>query len=483
MKVLSVASEVFPLIKTGGLADVAGALPIALAPLGISMRTIMPGYPVVLEKIGDTKVIAEFPDLLGKPARLLYAEHAGLELYVIDSPDLYDREGGPYVGADGKDYIDNWQRFAALSHAAVDIANGVDPGWAPDIVHGHDWQAGLVPLYLKYSEVGTHAPSVLTIHNIAFQGQFSAQVFPALGLPLAAYAVDGVEYYGDVGFLKGGLRTAWAITTVSPTYAEEILEPQFGMGLEGLIGERVQDLIGIVNGIDDDVWNPETDKHIKANYNGVNLANRAKNRAALKKRFKLNPGAGPIFCVVSRLTWQKGIDLVIEAADEIVANGGQLAILGSGDPVLEAGIRAAAAKHPGHVGIVFGYDEPLSHLMQAGADAILIPSRFEPCGLTQLYGLRYGCVPVVGRTGGLSDTVIDANGAALAAKVATGIQFSPIDKQGFSQALRRAFRLFHDKPAWDSLQKAAMKSDVSWQSSASQYASLYKTLLNRVAVP
>jgi starch synthase len=483
MKVLSVASEVFPLIKTGGLADVAGALPIALAPLGISMRTLMPGYPVVLNKVGATRLVADLPDLLGKPARLLYAAHAGLELYIVDSPALYDRDGGPYVDATGKDYIDNWQRFAALAKMSASIANGIDADWAPDLVHSHDWQAGLAPLYLKYSEVGPHTPSVMTIHNIAFQGQFSAQIFPALGLPPAAYAVDGVEYYGDVGFLKGGLRTAWAITTVSPTYAEEILEPQFGMGLEGLIGERINDLVGIVNGIDDDVWNPETDKHISAGYTVTTLAKRAKNRLALQKRFALEPGDGPIFCVVSRLTWQKGIDLVIEAADEIVSQGGQLVVLGSGDPVLEAGMRAAAERHPGNVSIVFGYDEPLSHLMQAGADAILIPSRFEPCGLTQLYGLRYGCVPVVGRTGGLSDTIIDANGAALAAKVATGVQFSPIDASGFSQALRRTFRLFADKPVWDCIQKAAMRSDVSWQSSASQYASLYKTLLNRVAVP
>jgi len=483
MKILSVASEVFPLIKTGGLADVAGALPLALAPLGISMRTIMPGYPVVLQKLGKVREIADFPDLLGKPVKLLYAEHAGLELYVLDCPDLYDRDGGPYVDKDGKDYIDNWQRFAALSRAAIFIANGIDASWAPDIVHGHDWQAGLVPLYLKYSEVGPHTPSVLTIHNIAFQGQFSSQIFPALDLPAAAFAVDGVEYYGDVGYLKGGLRTAWAITTVSPTYAEEILEPQFGMGLEGLIGERVSDLIGIVNGIDDDVWNPEKDKHIAASYNGVNLARRAENRAALEKRFGLDVTDGPIFCVVSRLTWQKGIDLVIDAVNEIVAQGGKLAVLGSGDPALEEGMRSATIRYPGRVAIAFGYDEPLSHLMQAGADAILIPSRFEPCGLTQLYGLRYGCVPIVGRTGGLSDTIIDANGAALAAKVATGIQFSPIDRQGFGQALRRAFRLFEDKSAWESMQKTAMKSDVSWQSSASQYASLYKTLINRVAVP
>ena len=483
MKILSVASEVFPLIKTGGLADVAGALPIALAPLGISMRTVMPGYPVVLDKVGQTRVIADLPDLLGKHARLLFVEHAGLELYILDCPDLYERDGGPYVGKDGKDYVDNWLRFAALSRVSADLANGIDPDWAPDLVHGHDWQAGLAPVYLKHSEVGPHTPSVLTIHNIAFQGQFSSRIFPALGLPAAAYRVDGVEYYGDVGFLKGGLRTAWAITTVSPTYAEEILEPQFGMGLQGLIGERVHDLVGIVNGIDDDVWNPATDKHIAANYTSATLAARAKNRAALEKRFELAATDGPIFCVVSRLTWQKGIDLVIDAADEIVAHGGKLAVLGSGDPVLEGGMRAAAARHPGRVGIVFGYDEPLSHLMQAGADAILIPSRFEPCGLTQLYGLRYGCVPVVGRTGGLSDTIIDANGAALAAGVATGIQFSPVDRHGFSQALRRAFRLFDDEATWQKIQKAAMSSDVSWQTSAAQYASLYKTLINRVAVP
>ena len=483
MKVLSVASEVFPLVKTGGLADVAGALPIALAPLGIDMRTLLPGYTSVLAKLGATRTVCEITDLLGHPATLLFAEHAGLPLYVIDCPDFYDRDGGPYVDADGKDYIDNWQRFAALSRVASDIANGIDRDWAPDIVHGHDWQAGLAPVYLKYSEVGPHTPSVITIHNIAFQGQFSAQIFPALGLPIEAYHVDGVEYYSNIGFLKGGLRTAWALTTVSPTYAEEILEPQFGMGLEGLIGERVTDLVGIVNGIDDDVWNPETDKHIAATYNGVSLKKRRENRVALVRRFGLIANDGPIFCVISRLTWQKGIDLIIEAADEIVAHGGKLAILGSGDPVLEEGLRAAAARHPGSIGIVFGYDEPLSHLMQAGSDVILIPSRFEPCGLTQLYGLRYGCVPVVGKTGGLADTIIDANGAALTARVATGIQFSPIDRHGLSQALRRTFRLFEDAVAWNALQKAAMKSDVSWQTSASQYANLYKTLISRVAAP
>lgn len=478
MKVLSVASEVFPLIKTGGLADVAGALPLALAPLGISMRTIMPGYPVVLAKVGETKLIADVPDLLGKPARLLLATHAGLELYILDCPELYDRDGGPYVDLEGKDYIDNWQRFAALASASASIANGIDAGWAPDIVHGHDWQAGLVPLYLKYSEVGPHTPSVITIHNIAFQGQFSSQIFPALGLPPAAFTVDGLEYYGDVGFLKGGLRTAWAITTVSPTYAEEILDPQFGMGLEGLIGERVRDLVGIVNGIDDDVWNPATDRHVSATYDAADVASRAKNRAALEARFDLTPGTGPLFCVVSRLTWQKGIDLVIEAADEIVAAGGQLVVLGSGDPVLEAGMRDAAARHPGKVAIAFGYDEPLSHLMQAGADAILIPSRFEPCGLTQLYGLRYGSVPIVSRTGGLAETVIDANDAAMGAGVATGFQFHPVTTEGLRHAIRRAIEIFQYPDLWQRLQNQGMTARFSWERSAGLYANLYRQLLD-----
>jgi len=276
------------------------------------------------------------------------------------------------------------------------------------------------------------------------------------------------------------LRTAWGLTTVSPTYASEILEPEFGMGLEGLIAARVDDLTGIVNGIDDQIWDPENDRHIAATYSAAQMKRRAENRAALCARMGLEPGDGPLFCIVSRLTWQKGIDLVVDNIDFIVANGGSLAILGSGDATLEAALQAAVARHPGRVGMVVGYDEPLSHLMQAGADAILVPSRFEPCGLTQLYGLRYGCVPVVGHTGGLADTVIDANGAALAAKVATGIEFSPITSAGLHGALRRTFRLFADQKNWTSMQKAAMKSDVSWGSSARQYASLYQTLLSRI---
>jgi starch synthase len=480
MKVLSVASEVFPLIKTGGLADVAGALPLALGALGIEMRTLLPGYPSVMAKFADSQVVAELPSLLGKPATLLLASHAGLDLYILDAPYFFDRPGGPYTDATGLDHIDNWRRFAALSRVGADIANGLDPDWSPEIVHVHDWQAALTPVYLKYSPAGLSVPSVITIHNIAFQGQYSSTVFAGLELPSEAFAVDGIEYYGDVGYLKGGLRTSWALTTVSPTYAAEILEPQFGMGLEGLIAERVTDLTGIVNGIDDVVWNPESDKHIAASFSAATLKKRAENRAALCKRMGLQPGDGPIFCIVSRLTWQKGMDLLAQAADFIVENGGSLAVLGSGDAALEAALQSAAQRHPGRIAMVVGYDEPLSHLMQAGADAILIPSRFEPCGLTQLYGLRYGCIPVVGHTGGLADTVIDANGAALSAKVATGIQFSPITIGGLLGALRRTFRLYEDPKTWAAMQKAAMKSDVSWSSSARQYANLYQSLLARI---
>jgi starch synthase len=286
-----------------------------------------------------------------------------------------------------------------------------------------------------------------------------------------------VEYFGDVGFLKGGLQTASAITTVSPSYAQEILTPEFGMGFEGLLTSRLSSLSGIVNGIDTDVWDPQTDKHIAETYGATSLKKREANRKALSAHFGFDTAPGPIFCVVSRLTWQKGMDVLAEVIDDIVHNGGKLAVLGSGDPALESAFIAAAARYPGRVGMAVGYNEPLSHLMQAGADAILIPSRFEPCGLTQLYGLRYGCVPIVAHTGGLADTIIDANEAALSAKVATGFQFSPVSAASLRQALRRAFTAYRQPKLWARLQAQGMKSDVSWDMSAHRYADLYSSLL------
>ena len=474
-KVLSVASEVYPLVKTGGLADVVGALPAALALKGVEMRTLVPGYPKVMAALQNVETVLTV-HTLGGEAKILSAKGGGLDLFVIDAPHLYMRDGGIYGDAAGNDWADNWMRFGALSQVAARIAEGDVPSFVPDIVHAHDWQAGLVPAYLKYGKA--HAtPSILTVHNLAFQGRYAADIFPALGLPTHAYGVDGIEYFGGVGYLKAGLQSAWAVTTVSPTYAREIRSSEFGMGLDGLLNARSSSVYGIVNGIDIDVWNPETDKDIAKQFTAKSLSSRNLNRKALEKHFGLKSGSGPIFVVISRLTWQKGLDLLSAAADTIVALGGSLAVLGSGDAAIEGQLHACAARHPGKVGVVIGYDEGLSHLMQAGGDAILIPSRFEPCGLTQLYALRYGCVPVVARTGGLADTVIDANDAALSMKVATGLQFAPVDTASLNDVISRTCALFADKPTWTAMQAAGMSNDVSWDRSAGAYNNLYNSLL------
>ena len=481
MNVLSVASEIFPLVKTGGLADVAGALPIALAGKGVAMRSLVPGYPAVMEALGRKKTVLNYPLLHGGKASVLAARVGELDLLVLDAPHLFDRPGGgPYGDAAGRDWPDNWRRFAALSQVGGDIAGGAVAGYLPDVVHAHDWQAAMTLAYMRYGRAaGT--PSVMTVHNLAFQGQFGAGIFGELGLPAQAMTVDGVEYYGGVGFLKAGLQAAWAITTVSPTYAQEIRTPEFGMGLDGLINLRAADLHGIVNGIDTEIWNSATDRHLAATYGPTDLETRAKNRAAVEERFNLQADESPIVCVVTRLTWQKGMDILAGAVDGIVAAGARLAVLGSGDPGLEGALLAAAARHRGRVGVLVGYDEALSHLMQGGCDAILIPSRFEPCGLTQLYGLRYGCVPVVARTGGLADTVIDANEAAVSANAATGFQFAPNSGEAMLHAIDRMVNLHQNRVIWASIQRQGMKADLSWDKSAEKYAALYRSLLSKKA--
>lgn len=478
MQVLSVSSEIFPLIKTGGLADVTGALPIALAEHGVTMRSLVPGYPVVLSAFERERPVHQYPALQGGPASLYSVNVSGLDLFVLDAPHLFDRAGGPYGDATGADWPDNWRRFAALSLVGADLAAGGVSGYAPDVVHAHDWQAALTLAYMRYG-AAVGVPSVMTVHNLAFQGQYGAGIFGSLGLPGQAMSLDGVEYYGGVGYLKAGLQAAWAITTVSPTYAQEIRTAEFGMGLEGLVNSRSADLYGIVNGIDIDIWNPATDKHLAADYTAKTLKARVANRQAIEERFGLTADDSPIFCVVSRLTWQKGMDILVGALDAIVATGAKLAILGSGDSALEGALLAGAARHRGRIGVVVGYDERLSHLMQGGCDGILIPSRFEPCGLTQLYGLRYGCVPLVARTGGLADTVIDANEAAVAAGVATGFQYAPDDGGALVHGIRRAVEAYATPGVWATLQKQGMKADVSWQRSAAKYVELYKKLLSR----
>ncbi|SOH94006.1 starch synthase [Monaibacterium marinum] len=465
MKVLSVASEVYPLIKTGGLADVAGALPAALAAHGVEMRTLLPGYPKVMAALGKMK-----PVLQVDGGQVLFGTHAGLTLYVLDVPTLFDRDGGPYGDADGQDWDDNATRFAQLSMVAARLARG-EAGWQPDVVHAHDWQAALVPVYLRYAG---GPPSVLTIHNIAFQGRFTGEVFGELDLPQQAWSVDGVEYYNDVSYLKGGLASANAITTVSPTYAREILTPHFGMGMQDVIAPRAHLVHGIVNGIDTDVWNPEADPTLEQSYTPRTLARRRANRTALEAQFGLEQG-GPLFCVISRLTWQKGLDLLADNIDHLVGLGGKLIVLGSGEPALEDAFTQAAARHPGRVATFIGYDEALSHRLQGGSDAILIPSRFEPCGLTQLYGLRYGCVPIVACTGGLADTIVDANGAALRANVATGLLHAPDSGPALGDAIADAVALYQT-PAWVKMQRNGMRADVGWQASAGEYAALYRDL-------
>jgi starch synthase len=476
MRVLSVTSELHPLIKTGGLADVAGALPLALAAQGATVRSLLPAYPSVLKKLTKPKVVHRYRDLFGGPARILAAEMRGLDLLLLDSPTLFARDGGPYGDAAGHDWPDNWRRFAALSAAAADIAAGAIPGWSADLVHAHDWQAALTAAYVRHGR-RPRTPVVVTIHNLAFQGRFEARIFPDLGLPPEAFALDGVEYYGGVGYLKAGLQYADAVTTVSPTYAREIRTPEFGMGLDGLLRARGASVHGIVNGIDTVEWDPATDPALAGSFSVRALGSRRRNRVAIAKRFGLKPSKGPIFAIVSRLTWQKGIDLIIDAVDAIIAGGGQLVVLGSGDGAFENRLLAAADRHRGQIGVVTGYDEALAHLIQAGSDAILIPSRFEPCGLTQLYGLRYGNVPIVARTGGLADTLIDANEAAVAAGVATGIVHEPGSGDALKAAIARAFALYAERSAWQAMQKAGMTADFSWNRSSRRYAELYRSLL------
>ena len=478
MKVLQVASEVFPLVKTGGLADVMGALPAALGKHGMEVRTLVPGYPAVLAALGahgggEAEAVHAVPALHGGAARVLAGQAAGLDLFVLDAPHLFDRPGNPYVGPDRADWPDNPQRFAALARVAADIGLGAIPGWVPGAVHCHDWQTGLAPAYLALAG-GARPRAVMTIHNLAFTGQVPMALWRELGLPPESLGTEGVEFYQSIGFMKAGLYYADAITTVSPTYAAEIQTPAFGCGFDGLLRARAADLHGILNGLDETVWNPWTDPHLPARFRRGHLRNKAKCKAALQAGLGLAADpAALLFGIVSRLTGQKGMDLVLEALPPLLASGAQLAVLGSGDPGLEAGFRAAAGAHRGQVAAVIGYDEALSHQVMAGADAILVPSRFEPCGLTQMSAMGYGALPVVTRVGGLADTVIDANEAALRSGVATGI-VTEASASGLAHGLTRAATLWADRPAWGQAQKAAMAADFGWDAAGSSYAALLR---------
>jgi starch synthase len=482
MNVLSVASEAYPIIKTGGLADVVGALPAALKAEGVATRTVLPGYPDVLKALGSAEEILQLPSFFGGAARLLGGSCAQLELFVLDAPHLFARPGNPYIAPDGTDWPDNAIRFAALGRIAADIGQGAIPSFVPDVVHAHDWQAGLTHAYLYYGD-GLSPATVMTVHNLAYQGQFSRKLLSTIGLPPEAFSIEGVEYYGAIGFLKAGLLFADRITTVSPTYAVEIQGPEAGMGLDGLLRGRKDRLSGILNGIDTSVWNPATDSHIAAVFDADQLENRTANKAALQRRLGLAVAPDAFLLgVISRLSWQKGLDLLLESLPTLQRDGMQMVVLGSGDADLQSRYRAAAESDPDRIGVLIGYDENLAHLIQAGADAIVVPSRFEPCGLTQLCALRYGAVPIVSRVGGLADTVIDANAAAIARGAATGVQFGPVTIDHLANALGRANALFHDKPIWKKMQMNGMAVDVSWRNSAKHYADLYRQIARTPAL-
>ena len=475
-QVLFVASECAPLAKTGGLADVVGALPKALKPLGVKARVLIPAYRGLTSLLDKPETLWSGV-LNGVEARILGGEAKGLDLLLLDAPGLFDREGGPYAGPDGRDWSDNALRFGVLGRAGAEIGFGaLADGWRPNVVHAHDWQAGLTLAYLAYD--GRPRPATaISIHNIAFQGVFDREALGPLGLPLARFTPEDLEYYGRLSFLKAGIVHADAVMTVSPAYARELTTPEFGMGLEGLIRAREADLTGILNGVDLEEWNPEADPRLPDSYSARKLKGKAAATKALCAELGLEEETGgPLFIVVSRLTWQKGLDLLMAAMPRLLARGGRLALLGSGEGELERGFLDLAARNPGRVAARIGYDEDLSHRLFGGGDAILVPSRFEPCGLTQLYGLRYGTLPVVSRTGGLSDTVIEANDAALRAGVATGFAHAPGSTEALAQAIERACDLYAQPELWTHTRKRAMGHPVGWADSAAAYAARYEKL-------
>jgi starch synthase len=470
MKVLFVTPEALPFVKTGGLGDVAAALPAALAGLGVDVRLLVPGYPAVLDGLAGARPVAELTGLPGQvgAARLLAgASPGGAPVYAIDCAALYARPGNPYLGPDGADWPDNYRRFGTLGRVAADWPV---QGWRPDIVHCNDWQSGLAPAYLALAGLLPRPGTVFTIHNLAFQGLFPPRVMAELGLPPASFSVQGLEYYGQVGFLKAGLWYADKLTTVSPAYAREIQEEPLGFGLQGLLHGRADDLVGILNGVDTAVWDPGRDPHLPVRYTAQRLERKADAKQALRRALGLGDMPGPLAVAVTRLTEQKGMDLVLAALPRLLASGAQLALLGSGDAALEAAFAEAARRAPGQLAVRLGYDEPLSHQLQGGGDIVLVPSRFEPCGLTQMYGLRYGTLPLVRRTGGLADTVRDGE---------TGFVFEAATPDAFADAWRRAAAAFADAALWRRMQRRAMTVDVSWKSSAERYLTLYRSLAPR----
>ena len=482
MKILFASSEAHPLIKTGGLADVAGSLPRAIRNLRHDIRVIIPAYQSILKQSGKFTLMAHLSlEGVSEPVRILSGKLPGstVTLYLVDSPGHFDRSGNPYTMKQGAVWPDNAERFTVFCRAieaiALDTA-GFD--WQPDIVHCNDWQTGLVPPLLHRQE---HRPAtIFTIHNLAYQGLFDWKIFKKLKLPADFWSMDAMEFHNQFSFIKGGLVFADWVTTVSPTYALEIQTPEFGYGLEGLISHRDDNLTGIVNGVDYAVWNPGRDLHIPVQFNARSLTHKTENKRALQEHFSLPVDNNiPVFATISRLVEQKGIDLIIDIVPDLVKEGAQLIVLGSGDRQLEKALQKAAAKYPQHIGTHLGYDEALAHHIEAGADIFLMPSRFEPCGLNQIYSQRYGTVPIVRHTGGLVDTVTDTTPATLDNKTATGFSFHETTATALRDAVVRALSCYREPDTWLQIMRTGMKQDFSWKRSAQLYIDLYETVLAR----
>lgn len=485
MKVLFATPELAPWVKTGGLGDVAAALPDALRASGLDVRVLLPAYPELKAAFPNAPVVATISPASGvlHGAILRLAETSNrTPLYLLECDAFFNRPGNPYLGPEGLDWLDNGPRFGLLSRVAALLGSADSPlDWHPDVLHCNDWQTGLAPAYLHYWRQGGAGPtarSVITIHNLAFQGLFNRQLLLPLTLPEQAWSIDGVEYHGQLSFLKAGLQHADAITTVSPTYAREIQTMAEGMGMDGLLRYRAGHLTGIVNGIDTSQWNPATDRHIASHYSSRSLAHKTANKKALRLELGLDEEFdGPVLGIVSRLSHQKGLDLVPPIAAELAALPVQLALLGTGERVLEDQFRALAVQYPGQFAAHIGFDEGRAHRIEAGADLFLMPSRFEPCGLNQLYSLRYGTLPIVRATGGLADTVIDAEDPLRG----NGFVFEEASPEALLATIRRAVALWRDHQAFAVLQRRAMNADYSWQGPARETAKVYRSLLENQA--
>jgi starch synthase len=476
MKILFVTSEVHPLIKTGGLADVSAALPAALQALGQDVRLLIPGYTPVLEQLEDARVVATLTAFLGQQAiKLLSAKmpQTGVPVYVLDAPQYFCRVPGPYQYELGGDWPDNAMRFGMLSKVAAMLGSDASPiAWQADIVHCNDWQSALAPAYLQLTQ-SKHAQSVITVHNISYQGNFDRDWLEPLELPQSCFDMHGVEFHGYLSFLKAGLHYADRIVTVSPTYAREIQATEMGYGMQGLLTVRNGDVSGILNGIDEQEWDPATDKHLTAHYDSSDLAPKAEGKRALQQRLGLDINdKAPLLGVVSRLAYQKGLDILLECLPKLLDGGAQLALLGDGEADLERRYQQLAQRYPGRVSVTVSFDEGLSHQIMAGADIFLMPSRFEPCGLNQMYGMHYGTPPVVRRTGGLADSVINAsqpNG--------TGFVFDDATTAALYRTVTAAINCYRDKRTFQRIQLNGMRRDVGWRSSAQRYLDLYRTII------